>query len=243
MTLLQKMIQMKYEEKTANSLIKIGNVFVNKEKIFMPQTKIKETDIITVKEKNKYVSRGSYKLLAALKEFNINPQDLVCLDIGSSTGGFTQVLLEKGAKFVYALDVGTNQLDYKLRIDNRVKTLEKTNLKLINNEMFEQEINLVVCDVSFISIKKVFDVVSNILKPGCFFIGLIKPQYEANSDEVSKGGIARIELHKSIINKIIKYGETNFDFIKLVNSPILGQKSKNIEYLSLFKRTENEQMN
>ncbi|MDK2819964.1 MAG: TlyA family RNA methyltransferase [Mycoplasmataceae bacterium] len=240
MTLLQKMLEMKYEEKVANSLIKIGNVFVNDQKIVMPQTKIKETDIINVKEKNKYVSRGAYKLLAALEEFNVNPKDLVCLDIGSSTGGFTQVLLEKGAKFVYAVDVGTNQLDYKLRIDKRVKTLEKTNLKLINEKMFDQKIDLVVCDVSFISIKKVFDVISDILQPGSFFIGLIKPQYEVNSDEVSKGGIAKIELHKSIIDKIIKYGETHFDFIKLINSPILGHKSKNIEYLSMFKRTKNE---
>ncbi|MGL5205050.1 MAG: TlyA family RNA methyltransferase, partial [Metamycoplasmataceae bacterium] len=166
----------------------------------------------------------------------INPSGLICLDIGSSTGGFTQVLLEKGAKFVYALDVGTNQLDYKLRSDDRVKSLEKTNLKSINKEMFEQQIDLIVCDVSFISLKYVFDVISDLLLKSSFFIALIKPQYEINSNDVSKKGFAEIELHQEIIDKIVQYSKDNFEFIKLKQSPILGYKSKNVEYLSLFKR-------
>jgi 23S rRNA (cytidine1920-2'-O)/16S rRNA (cytidine1409-2'-O)-methyltransferase len=243
MTLIQKMIEMNYDEKLADSLIRIGSVFVDEVAITMPQTKIKLDAVIKVKESKKYVSRGAYKLLSALEEFLINPKDLVCLDVGSSTGGFTQVLLEKGAKFVYALDVGTNQLEYKIRSDVRVKTLEKTNLKVINKSMFDQQIDLIVCDVSFISLKHVFDVISPLLKESSYFIALIKPQYEANSNDVSEGGFAKVELHEEIIDKIIKYSESNFEFIKLKKSPILGNKSKNIEYLSLFKRNKNEQMN
>ncbi|MGL5205424.1 MAG: TlyA family RNA methyltransferase [Metamycoplasmataceae bacterium] len=236
MTLLEKLISMNYDEKLADSLIRIGSVFVDDEKVIKPKVKIKDNSIIKIKESKKYVSRGAYKLLSALEEFQIDPSGLICLDIGSSTGGFTQVLLEKGAKFVYALDVGTNQLDYKLRSDNRVKSLEKTNLKLINKKMFDQKIDLIVCDVSFISLKPVFDVISDLLLESSFFIALIKPQYEINSNEVSKGGFAEIELHQGIIDKIIEYSKDNFEFIKLKKSPILGNKSKNIEYLSLFKR-------
>lgn len=240
MTLLKQMIEMNYEEKLADSLIRIGSVFVDGEKITMPQTKIKNSSVIKVKESKKYVSRGAYKLLCALEEFNINPNNLNCLDIGSSTGGFTQVLLEQGASFVYALDVGTNQLDYKLRINPKVKVLEKTNLKLINNNMFDKQIDFIVTDVSFISLKHVFNVIAPILKKDSYFIALIKPQFEANSNDVSDGGFVKIELHDSIIKRVIKYGENNFKFIKFINSPILGNKSKNIEYLSLFQRSKNE---
>ena len=240
MTLIKKIIAMNYDEKLADSLIRIGSVFVDEVAVTMPQTKIKEDSIIKIKESKKYVSRGAYKLLSALEKFEVNTQNLVCLDIGSSTGGFTQVLLEKEAKFVYALDVGTNQLEYKLRSNPKVKTLEKTNLKLINEKMFDQQIDLIVCDVSFISLKHVFDVISPLLKPSSFFIALIKPQYEANSNDISEGGFAKVELHKQIIDKIIMYSEDNFEFIKLKKSPILGNKSKNIEYLSLFKRKKNE---
>ncbi|MGL5617685.1 MAG: TlyA family RNA methyltransferase [Metamycoplasmataceae bacterium] len=236
MTLLEKLITMDYDEKLADSLIRIGSVFVDNEKVTSPKIKIKNNAVIKIKDNKKYVSRGAYKLLSALEEFRIDPSGLVCLDIGSSTGGFTQVLLEKGAKFVYALDVGTNQLDYKLRSDSRVKSLEKTNLKLINKNMFDQQIDLIVCDVSFISLKYVFDVIDDILLKSAYFIALIKPQYEIKSWEVSEGGFAEIELHKGIIAKIIMYSKNNFEFIKLKESPILGNKSKNIEYLSLFKR-------
>ena len=240
MTLIKKLIAMNYDEKLADSLIRIGSVFVDEMAVTMPQTKIKEDSIIKIKESKKYVSRGAYKLLSALEEFKVSPQNLVCLDIGSSTGGFTQVLLEKEAKFVYALDVGTNQLAYKLRSNPKVKTLEKTNLKLINQKMFDQQIDLIVCDVSFISLKHVFDVISPLLKPSSLFIALIKPQYEANSNDISEGGFAKVELHKEIIDKIIMYSEDDFEFIKLKKSPILGNKSKNIEYLTLFKRKKNE---
>ncbi len=240
MTLLEKMIEMNYEEKVGNSLIKMGRVFVNEEKITMPQKKIKNSDTIKIKNLKQYVSRGAYKLLSALKEFDINPCDLVCLDIGSSTGGFTQVLLEHNAKFVYSLDVGTNQLDYKLRINQKVKVLEKTNLKLIKKEMFKYQINLIVTDVSFISLKHVFKVISSILKQGNYFICLIKPQFESNSNEVSPGGFVNVELHDSIIKRVIKYGESDFKFLKIINSPILGNKSKNIEYLALFERIKSE---
>ena len=213
MTLLKQMIEMNYEEKLADSLIRIGSVFVDGEKITMPQTKIKNSSVIKVKESKKYVSRGAYKLLCALEQFNINPNNLNCLDIGSSTGGFTQVLLEQGASFVYALDVGTNQLDYKLRINPKVKVLEKTNLKLINNNMFDKQIDFIVTDVSFISLKHVFNVIAPILKKDSYFIALIKPQFEANSNDVSDGGFVRIQLHDSIIIRVIIYGQNDLKFI------------------------------
>jgi len=183
------------------------------------------------------VSRGAFKLLGALEEFDLDFNNKIVLDIGSSTGGFTHVALEHGAKKVYALDVGTNQLDYKLRSNDRVVSLEKTNLKTITPEMFSEKIDLIVTDVSFISLKHVFNVAKTLGDENFKIIALIKPQFEANSDQVQEGGFVPETLHEEIISKVKAYAEkNNFKMIDVKKSIIKGNKSKNQEYISLFER-------
>ncbi|WP_315850236.1 SAM-dependent methyltransferase [Mycoplasma struthionis] len=145
-------------EKEIEYLIRSQKVIVNGEKILLPSLKYEENDITfeILENKKSYVSRGAYKLLKAIEEFKLDIKNKVCLDIGSSTGGFVQVLLENDAKKVYAVDCGTNQLDYSLRINEKVVTYEKTNLKNLNKDYFLEKLDFVSCDVSFISLKHVF---------------------------------------------------------------------------------------
>lgn len=239
MTLVGKLLSLGYSNKEALGLIMSGNVLVNEEIIIKGSTKIKETDVIRIKSKKKWVSRGSYKLLEAIEKFNLNLIDKICLDVGASTGGFTQVLLTNGVKKVYALDSGTNQLDFTLRQNEKVISLEKTNLKSINDDMFEEKIDFICCDVSFISVKKLFDVLSktNVLANNNYVLILIKPQFEASSNIVEKGGFVNKIHHKDIIDSIISYAiKLNFIFLSIIESPIKGNVSKNIEYLALFRR-------
>lgn len=239
MTLVEKLLSLGYSNKEALGLIMSGNVLVNEEIIIKGSTKIKETDVIRIKSKKKWVSRGSYKLLEAIEKFNLNLIDKICLDVGASTGGFTQVLLTNGVKKVYALDSGTNQLDFTLRQNEKVVSLEKTNLKSINDDMFEEKIDFICCDVSFISVKKLFDVLSktNVLANDNYVLILIKPQFEASSNIVEKGGFVNKIHHKDIIDSIISYAiKLNFIFLSIIESPIKGNVSKNIEYLALFRR-------
>ena len=231
--LIDKVISLGFDKDKAKRIIQSGQIMVNNEVLFMANQKIKENDKVLIKESKKYVSRGAFKLLSAIEQFNLDLNNKVVLDIGSSTGGFTQASLENNASHVFALDVGTNQLDYKLRSDKRVTTLEKTNLKTITPEMFEKDIDIVVTDVSFISLKYVFRVVKDLDVD--FIIALIKPQYEANSNQIIKGGIAPKEIHEEIIEKVKGYAfEEGFILKNIKESPIVGSKSKNIEYLSLF---------
>ncbi|MCP4337201.1 MAG: TlyA family RNA methyltransferase [Mycoplasma sp.] len=237
MTLIKLLINKGYGLDESKKLIRAGYVKVDGEEIIIPDTKIRENAEIIIKETKKWVSRGALKLLEAIKFFNINFKDCVVLDIGSSTGGFTEVALKYGAKKVYSLDVGTNQLDFSLRRQEKVCSLEKTNLKTIKKEMFEDKIEIVVTDVSFISLKEVFKVLKNTLEKKIKVVALIKPQYEAFPDQVLKGGIVKKELHKNIIEKVIKHAENfNFKLIDYKESPIKGKKSKNIEYISLFEK-------
>ncbi|MBR2022688.1 MAG: TlyA family RNA methyltransferase, partial [Mycoplasmataceae bacterium] len=144
-----------------------------------------------------------------------------------------------GAKKVYALDSGTNQLDFTLRQNEKVISLEKTNLKSINDDMFEEKIDFICCDVSFISVKKLFDVLSktNVLANNNYVLILIKPQFEASSNIVEKGGFVNKIHHKDIIDSIISYAiKLNFIFLSIIESPIKGNVSKNIEYLALFRK-------
>ena len=239
MTLVEKLLSLGYSNKEALGLIMSGNVLVNEEIIIKGSTKIKETDVIRIKSKKKWVSRGSYKLLEAIEKFNLDLTNKICLDVGASTGGFTQVLLSKGAKKIYSLDSGTNQLDFSLRQNEKVVSLEKTNLKSINDDMFEEKIDFICCDVSFISVKKLFDVLSktNVLANENYVLILIKPQFEASSNIVEKGGFVNKIHHKDIIDSIISYAiKLNFIFLSIIESPIKGNVSKNIEYLALFRR-------
>ncbi|CAM9143634.1 TlyA family RNA methyltransferase [Mycoplasma todarodis] len=236
-TALQIIMEMGYTKDQAEKLIRAGKVKINGNDVFIPSEKFKKVGEVFIKDVKKWVSRGAFKLLAAFEEFDLEIKDKVGLDIGSSTGGFTEVLLNKGASKVYALDVGTNQLDFSLRRDERVVALEKTNLKKISKDMFAEDIDLVVTDVSFISLKEVFRVLENTLEPGVQLMALIKPQFEAFADQVEDGGYVPERLHKEIIERVIKHSnDFGFKYIKHKASPIKGNKAKNIEYITLFER-------
>ena len=220
----------------AQDIILAGCVFVNGVKVTSKAQKIKDTDIIEVIQNRKYVSRAGDKLDKAFSSFNISVENKICLDIGASTGGFTDCLIQHGAKKVYALDVGHNQLVYKLRNDNRVVSIEDFNAKDIKREMFNDEIpSIIVSDVSFISISKIAPIIYKELYDLEFWISLIKPQFEAEKGDVSKGGIIKDDsLREKILNnaieRIIKCG---FKEINRTVSPIKGSRG-NIEYLAHF---------
>ncbi|AXE60883.1 TlyA family rRNA (cytidine-2'-O)-methyltransferase [[Mycoplasma] phocae] len=229
----------KIAQKEAEFLIREGKVIVNGDKILLPTLKFDENkiEIIIKNFKKEYVSRGAYKLLAAIDQFSLDITNKICVDIGSSTGGFVDVLLKCHAKKVYAIDSGTNQLDYSLRINPNVSVHEKTNLKNLEKSMFDEIIDFITCDVSFISLKHVFLVCKNLLEKNKYIMALIKPQFEASSKYVEVGGLVKVEHHEYIVNKVINYAKEN-DFVleRIAQSPILGEKSKNIEYISLFRK-------
>ena len=237
MTLLKKLEEMGYPKDESKRYLMAGKVFVNEVAETFGNRKLKENDIVRVKVLKQWVSRGAYKLLGAIEDFNLNFKNEVAIDIGSSTGGFTQVLIENKAKKVYSVDVGTNQLDYKLRNDSRIVAMEKTNLKVLTPSMFEEEIDSVVTDVSFISLKRVFDVLVEVLKPGGKLMALIKPQFEANSNLVEEGGYVDEKYHQEIIEDITNYAkERGFSLLNIKESPITGKKTKNIEYITHFRK-------
>lgn len=220
----------------AQDIILAGCVFVNGVKVTSKAQKIKDTDKIEIIQNKKYVSRAGEKLEKALVEFNLSVENKICLDIGASTGGFTDCLLSYGAKKVYALDVGHNQLVYKLRNDKRVISIEDFNAKDIKREMFEGETpSIVVSDVSFISISKIAPIIFKELYDLEYWVSLIKPQFEAEKGEVSKGGIIKDDIlrEKIVNNAINRITAVGFKEINRTISPIKGSKG-NIEYLSYF---------
>ncbi|MDD5823666.1 MAG: TlyA family RNA methyltransferase [Firmicutes bacterium] len=190
----------------------------------------------TLKEKLcPYVSRGGLKLEKAIDEFNISAKDAVCVDMGASTGGFTDCMLQNGAVKVYAIDVGYGQLDYKLRVDPRVINMEKTNIRYLDTDLIEEPINLISIDVSFISVKHMLPVAAKILADDGVVLCLIKPQFEAGREQVGKKGIVKDhKVHSEVINKVIGYGKENgLAAVGLTYSPVKGTKG-NIEYLCCF---------
>lgn len=223
----------------AQDIILAGCVFVNDIKVTSKSQNIKDTDKIDIIQKRKYVSRAGDKLEKAFLEFGISVKDKICLDIGASTGGFTDCLLQNGAKKVYALDVGHNQLVYKLRNDKRVISIEDFNAKDIKKEMFEECPSVIVSDVSFISITKIAPIIYREFEDLEFWISLIKPQFEAEKSEIPKGGIIRDDiLRENIVSKAIKkIEEIGFKEINRTISPIKGTKG-NIEYLAYFVRNK-----
>lgn len=183
----------------------------------------------------KYVSRGGFKLEAALDHFNVDVKNLVAMDAGISTGGFTDCLLQRGAKRVYGIDVGQAQVHEKISQDPRVTLLEKTNLRLL--ERLPEKVDLVTLDLSFISILKVMPAILNLIKPSAQIITLIKPQFEAERGDIRRGGVVKDDsVHKRVIEKI-KNGmkEFGFECVGIIDSPILGATSGNKEFLGLFK--------
>lgn len=190
----------------------------------------------------KYVSRGGLKLEKAIQSFNIKLNGCYAVDMGASTGGFTDCILMNGALKVYALDVGYGQLDYKLRVDPRVINMEKTNIRYLDTTLIEEPIDFISIDVSFISLRHMFPVASKILKDTGAVMCLIKPQFEAGREQVGKKGIVRdSKVHVEVIESVICYASDNGLFPHgLDYSPVKGTKG-NIEYLLYLKKTESSE--
>lgn len=190
-----------------------------------------------------YVSRGGLKLEKAIEEWGVSCDGAVCVDMGASTGGFTDCMLQHGACKVYAIDVGYGQLDYKLRTDERVVNMEKTNIRYLDTSLIEEPIDLISIDVSFISVMHMFPVASQILSENGKILCLVKPQFEAGREQVGKGGIVREPaIHKEVIEKVIGYASDNDLYPEALSySPIKGTKG-NIEYLLLLshKKCDNK---
>ena len=194
-----------------------------------------ESDITVEGKECPYVSRGGLKLEKGIAEWNIDCKGKVCVDMGASTGGFTDCMLQHGASKVYAIDVGYGQLDYKLRTDNRVINMEKTNIRYLDTDLIKEPIDLISIDVSFISLKHMHPVASEILSDDGLVFSLVKPQFEAGKEQVGKGGIVRdSKVHEEVINNVIGYAEDNSLYpVELSFSPIKGTKG-NIEYILLL---------
>lgn len=190
----------------------------------------------------KYVSRGGLKLEKAIQSFNIKLNGCYAVDMGASTGGFTDCMLMNGALKVYALDVGYGQLDYKLRVDPRVINMEKTNIRYLDTTLIEEPIDFISIDVSFISLRHMFPVASKILKDTGAVMCLIKPQFEAGRDQVGKKGIVRdSKIHVEVIENVIGYASDNGLYPHgLDYSPVKGTKG-NIEYLLYLRKTESSE--
>ena len=226
----------------AKRLIMAGKVLVNEIIADKSSVIIKETDEIRIKEKLKYVSRGGLKLEKALEVFPVNVANLSVLDIGASTGGFTDCLLQNGAKEVCAVDVGYGQLSWQLRNDERVHVFERTNARNLSVELIGKKYDGAVCDASFISLTKLIDAIDECTVDDGFFIGLIKPQFECGKGKVGKGGIVRDrDIHIETIESLCSYINdfTAFNLQQLDFSPITGPKG-NIEFL-IFCRKNKEQ--
>lgn len=221
----------------AKTTIMSGLVFVNGQRADKPGTPVDPDAAIEVRgDALPFVSRGGFKLDKALKVFPVNPEGKTCIDCGASTGGFTDVLLQHGAAKVYSVDVGYGQLAWKLRTDERVVNLERTNLRYITTEQIPELLDLAVMDVSFISIKLVLPAVLTLLKPGADLICLIKPQFEAGRDEVGKKGVVRDQrVHREVVNGILQFAPTiGLTVMGLDFSPIKGPEG-NIEYICHLK--------
>lgn len=222
----------------AKSAIMAGIVLVNGEKIDKAGTKVAvDAEIKILGNHLPYVSRGGLKLAKAVEAFSLDLKDLIILDIGASTGGFTDCALQQGAQKVYAVDVGYGQLDWKLRQDSRVIVLERTNARYLTTEQIPERVDLVTIDASFISLDKILPVIKNFLKPEGSIVALIKPQFEAGRDKVGKKGVVRDpKTHQEVISHVLEASETH-DLYPwgLTFSPITGPEG-NIEYLVFLKR-------
>jgi len=227
----------------AQALIMIGGVKVNGQVMRKPGQKIREDALIEILQPPcPYVSRGGVKLEGAIKGFGINVEGKVCLDVGASTGGFTDCLLQHGAKRVYAVDVGWGQLHWKLRNDPRVICLEKKNIRYLPKEEIPEEVDLVTIDTSFISLKLVIPAVLKFLKEKAEILALIKPQFEVGKGEVGKGGVVRDpEKHKRVIEEIRIFSQNlGLHPIGVIESPILGPKGNKEFFIYLIKYGESK---
>lgn len=224
----------------ASALIMSGSVYVNGQKETKAGYTVKPTDKIELKGKQMpYVSRGGYKLEKAMKSFPITLADCICMDIGASTGGFTDCMLQNGAKKVYSIDVGYGQLAWKLRTDERVVNLERTNFRYLTDDTVTDEIDFASIDVSFISLKLILPVLFDFLKYDGKCVALIKPQFEAGREKVGKKGVVReLSTHIEVIDSIVDFAlEIGFSVLGLTFSPIKGPEG-NIEYLIFLSKDQ-----
>ncbi len=218
----------------AKALIMAGCVYVNNQKQDKPGTTIKADDKLEVRDNTlKYVSRGGLKLEKAMNKFGIALDGMVCADIGASTGGFTDCMLQNGATKVYAIDVGYGQLAWKLRCDERVVNLERTNFRYVTDEIIPEKLQFASVDVSFISLKLIIPVMKTLLDKNAHAVCLIKPQFEAGKENVGKKGVVRDQgIHIKVVDEIINFivNECGLSVADLDFSPIKGPQG-NIEYL------------
>ena len=229
----------------AKSLIMAGEVFVNGQREDKPGTTFEEAKITALEVRGDtlpYVSRGGLKLEKAVNNFDFSLEGKVCMDIGASTGGFTDCMLQNGAVKVYSVDVGHGQLDWKLRSDERVVCMEKTNFRYMVRDDIEDDLDFASCDVSFISLTKILLPARRLLKDGGQMVCLIKPQFEAGKDKVGKKGVVRDpKVHSEVVHRIVDYVNiAGFDVLHLDFSPIKGPEG-NIEYLIHLQK--NPEMN
>lgn len=226
----------------AKASIMAGIVYVDGQKSDKAGNMVDTEAEITVKENIcPYVSRGGLKLEKSMKIWPISLENTVCMDIGASTGGFTDCMLQNGAAKVYAVDVGYGQLDYKLRIDPRVVNMEKCNIRYLDFDKISEPVDFISIDVSFISLKLVFPVASKLLGENGSLVCLVKPQFEAGREQVGKKGIVRDKkVHRQVIENVIQYAEDNGFFTAgLTFSPVTGAKG-NIEYLLFLTKQQQD---
>lgn len=227
----------------AKAIIMTGNVFVEEQREDKAGSTFAEDAQIRIKgTPMKYVSRGGYKLEKAMELWHVSLQDKLCMDVGSSTGGFTDCMLQNGAVKVYAIDVGTNQLAWKLRQDERVVSMEKTNIRYVTPEDIADPIDFSSIDVAFISLTKVLIPVWNLLKNGGRVVCLVKPQFEAGREKVGKKGVVRDKkVHEEVVCHIMTYAlSMGFEILGLSYSPIKGPEG-NIEYLLYIEKPQDAQ--
>jgi 23S rRNA (cytidine1920-2'-O)/16S rRNA (cytidine1409-2'-O)-methyltransferase len=223
----------------AQALVMAGTVSVNGKKITKAGTQVNEDDLIEIEKQNPYVSRGGLKLESVLNLFEIDFTDKVCIDIGASTGGFTDCMLQHGAKKVYAVDVGTAQLHYKLRNDKRVVNIENVNFRYFDKSLLKDDIDIITIDVSFISLDKILPLASQIIKEQGIIVAMIKPQFELEPNEVKKGVVRDESLRQKAINKI-KDCAVGLDLkiLKEQDSGLKGPKGNLEHFILLGKNKE-----
>ena len=222
----------------AKAVIMAGEVFVNGEREDKAGTTFDEkADIVVKSNKQKYVSRGGFKLEKAINNWPIDLNDKICMDIGSSTGGFTDCMLQNGAKKVYAVDVGTNQLAWSLRSNEKVVSMEKTNIRYLTTDQVNDKIQFASVDVSFISLCKILVPARELLEEKAQMVCLIKPQFEAGREKVGKKGVVRDKkVHVEVIEQVMLFAYNNqFDILDIDYSPIKGPEG-NIEYLIYIQK-------
>ena len=224
----------------AKALIMEGSVYVNGQRCLKAGEQVKEDDRIELRgKKMPYVSRGGYKLAKAMEVFPLDLKDKTCMDIGASTGGFTDCMLQNGAKKVYSIDVGYGQLAWKLVTDPRVVNMERTNFRYVTGEQIPEPIDFASVDVSFISLRIILPVLRERLRMGGQAVCLIKPQFEAGREKVGKKGVVRdVKVHTEVVETITQFAlDHGFSLLGLTYSPIKGPEG-NIEYLMFLEKAE-----